>query len=130
MPDRYYGRLFDKSATADFGREAARPPSDPSAARTKNRPKPVFAIPPVPPKSFADNVIGRIVVRGVRRGGDTVPLASPTGKNQIARIIGDVSWLAYRWNKPLGTRLMLSPGQSAGEKTAFTAPGFVNTRLH
>jgi uncharacterized protein len=63
-------------------------------------------------------------------GVDTVPLAGSTGENQIARIIGDVSWLAYRWNKPLGTRLMLSPGRSAGEMTAFTAAGLLNTRLH
>jgi len=63
-------------------------------------------------------------------GVDTVPLAGSASEDQIARIIGDVSWLAYRWNKPLGTRLMISPGRSAGEITTFTAPGIVNTRIH
>jgi uncharacterized protein (UPF0210 family) len=63
-------------------------------------------------------------------GVDTLPLAGSTSENQIARIIGDVSWLAYKWNKPLGARLMPSPGRSAGEMTAFTARGLVNTRIH
>ena len=63
-------------------------------------------------------------------GVDTVPLAGATSDQQIARIIGDVSWLAYRWNKPLGSRLMPSPGRSAGEMTAFTAGGLTNTRIH
>ncbi len=63
-------------------------------------------------------------------GVDTVPLAGSTSETQIARIIGDVSWLAHRWNKPLGSRLMPSPGRSAGEMTAFTAGGLTNTRIH
>jgi hypothetical protein len=63
-------------------------------------------------------------------GVDTVPLAGSTSDQQIARIIGDVSWLAYKWNKPLGSRLMPSPGRSAGEMTAFTNRGLVNTRIH
>lgn len=63
-------------------------------------------------------------------GVDTVPLAGSTSDRQIARIIGDVSWLAYRWNKPLGARLMPSPGHSAGEMTSFTARGLVNTKIH
>ena len=63
-------------------------------------------------------------------GVDTVPLAGSTSEKQIARIIGDVSWLAYKWNKPLGARLMPSPGRSAGEMTAFTATALVNTRIH
>ena len=63
-------------------------------------------------------------------GVDTVPLAGDTSEDQIARIVGDVSWLAFKWNKPLGARLMPSPGKSAGEMTAFTAGGIVNTRIH
>ncbi|MES2294345.1 MAG: DUF711 family protein [Pseudomonadota bacterium] len=63
-------------------------------------------------------------------GVDTVPLAGSTSEKQIAHIIGDVSWLAYKWNKPLGARLMPSPGRSAGEMTAFTATALVNTRIH
>jgi len=63
-------------------------------------------------------------------GVDTVPLAGATSEKQIASIISDVSWLAFRWNKPLGARLMVSPGKSKGEMTAFTAPALVNTKLH
>jgi uncharacterized protein (UPF0210 family) len=63
-------------------------------------------------------------------GVDTVPLAGNTSEDQIARIIGDVSWLAFKWNKPLGARLMVSPGKGPGDMTAFTADGIVNTRLH
>jgi uncharacterized protein len=63
-------------------------------------------------------------------GVDTVPLPGAISEKEIARIIGDVSWLAYRWNKPLGSRLMISPGRSKGEMTEFTAPGLVNTRIH
>ena len=63
-------------------------------------------------------------------GVDTVPLPGGTSEEQIARIIGDVAWLAFKWNKPLGARLMIAPGKNAGEMTAFTADGLVNTRLH
>jgi len=40
-------------------------------------------------------------------------------EDQIARMIGDVSWLAYRWNKPLAARLMPAPGKRPGEVTEF-----------
>ncbi len=63
-------------------------------------------------------------------GVDTVPLAGNTSEKEIASIISDVSWLAYRWNKPLGSRLMVSPGKAKGEMTAFTAPALVNTKVH
>jgi uncharacterized protein (UPF0210 family) len=63
-------------------------------------------------------------------GVDTVPLPGSTSEEQIGRILGDVSWLAFKWNKPLGARLMIAPGRKAGEMTAFTADGIVNTRLH
>jgi uncharacterized protein len=63
-------------------------------------------------------------------GVDTVPLAGNTTEAQIVRVIGDVSWLAFKWNKPLGVRLMVAPGKSAGDMTAFTASGIVNTRIH
>jgi uncharacterized protein (UPF0210 family) len=63
-------------------------------------------------------------------GVDTVPLPGDASEKEIARIIGDVTWLAYRWNKPLGSRLMPSPGRKAGEMTAFTAPALVNTKIH
>jgi uncharacterized protein len=63
-------------------------------------------------------------------GVDTVPLAGDASEDTIARIIGDVSWLAFKWNKPLGARLMVAPGKKAGEMTAFTAGGLVNARIH
>ena len=63
-------------------------------------------------------------------GVDTVPLPGATSIDQIARMIGDVSWLAFRWNKPLAARLMPAPGKAAGDMTAFTALGIVNTKIH
>jgi len=52
-------------------------------------------------------------------GVDTVPLAGDTSEDAIARIIGDVATLAFKWNKPLATRLLPSPGKRAGERTEF-----------
>jgi uncharacterized protein (UPF0210 family) len=63
-------------------------------------------------------------------GVDTVPLPGNTSEAAIAHIIGDVSWLAFKWNKPLGVRLMVAPGKSSGDMTAFTASGIVNTKIH
>lgn len=53
-------------------------------------------------------------------GVDTVPLAGDTSEQVIARIVGDVTSLAYKWNKPLAVRLLPSPGKKAGEMTAFS----------
>jgi uncharacterized protein (UPF0210 family) len=63
-------------------------------------------------------------------GVDTVPLEGDASVEKIARIVGDVSWLAFKWNKPLGARLLPSPGKKAGEMTAFTAAGMINTKIH
>jgi uncharacterized protein len=52
-------------------------------------------------------------------GADTVPLPGDVTEQQIARILGDVAWLAYRWNKPLAARLLPAPGKTAGESTQF-----------
>jgi uncharacterized protein len=60
-------------------------------------------------------------------GVDTVPLPGDVTEDQIARIIGDVSWLAFRWNKPLGARLLPAPGRKAGEETDFTGGILVKT---
>jgi hypothetical protein len=62
-------------------------------------------------------------------GVDTVPLPGDASEDQIGRIIGDVTWLAYKWNKPLGARLMPAPGKKAGEMTAFTGGAIVNTKI-
>jgi uncharacterized protein (UPF0210 family) len=53
-------------------------------------------------------------------GVDTVPLAGNTSEDAIARIIGDVATLAFKWNKPLAARLLPAPGKKAGEMTEFS----------
>ena len=53
-------------------------------------------------------------------GVDTVPLAGDTSEDAIARIIGDVATLAFKWNKPLATRLLPAPGKKVGEMTEFS----------
>jgi len=50
----------------------------------------------------------------------TVPLAGDTSESAIARIIGDVATLAFKWNKPLAARLLPAPGKKAGEMTEFS----------
>jgi hypothetical protein len=53
-------------------------------------------------------------------GVDTVPLAGDTSEDAIARIIGDVATLAFKWNKPLATRLLPAPGKKVGDLTEFS----------
>ena len=53
-------------------------------------------------------------------GVDTVPLAGDTSEDAIARIIGDVATLAFKWNKPLAARLLPAPGKKVGELTEFS----------
>ena len=60
-------------------------------------------------------------------GVDTVPLPGDVTEEQIARILGDVAWLAYRWNKPLAARLLPAPGKRAGERTEFSLGALTNT---
>src|SRR5215831_2322636 len=62
-------------------------------------------------------------------GVDTVPLPGDVTEDQIARIISDVSWLAYRWNKPLGVRLLPAPGKHAGDQTEFSGSALVKTTI-
>jgi hypothetical protein len=52
-------------------------------------------------------------------GVDTVPLAGDTSEESIARIVGDVATLAFKWNKPLAARLLPVPGRKAGDMTKF-----------
>ena len=52
-------------------------------------------------------------------GVDTVPLPGDTSEAAIARIVGDVATLAFKWNKPLAVRLLPAPGKKAGEMTEF-----------
>ena len=53
-------------------------------------------------------------------GVDTVPLPGDTSEETIARIVGDVATLAYKWNKPLAARLLPAPGKKAGDTTEFS----------
>ncbi len=53
-------------------------------------------------------------------GVDTVPLPGDTSEAAIARIVGDVATLAFKWNKPLAARLLPAPGKKAGEMTEFS----------
>ena len=62
-------------------------------------------------------------------GADTVPLPGDVTEEQIARILGDVAWLAYKWNKPLAARLLPAPGKQAGQPTEFTGGALTNTTV-
>jgi uncharacterized protein len=53
-------------------------------------------------------------------GVDTVPLPGEVSEDAIARIVGDVATLAFKWNKPLAARLLPSPGRKVGELTEFS----------
>ena len=52
-------------------------------------------------------------------GLDTVPLPGDVSEEQLARILGDVASLAYKWKKPLTARLLPIKGKSVGEKSEF-----------
>ncbi len=62
-------------------------------------------------------------------GLDTIPLPGDVSEEQLARIIGDVAVLAYKWHKPLTARLQPVRGRKAGEETQFDSPYMVNARL-
>ncbi|MBZ5597772.1 MAG: DUF711 family protein [Acidobacteriia bacterium] len=59
-------------------------------------------------------------------GLDTVPLPGDVTEDQLARIIGDMATLAYKWRKPLSARLQPVAGKKAGEKTEFNNPHLVD----
>ena len=59
-------------------------------------------------------------------GLDTVPLPGDVTEEQLARIIGDMATLAYKWHKPLSARLQPVAGKKAGEKTEFNNPHLVD----
>jgi uncharacterized protein (UPF0210 family) len=62
-------------------------------------------------------------------GLDTVPLPGDVSEERIARILGDVAMLAYKWKKPLSARLLPVPGKKPGDRTEFDDPFLVNTTL-
>ena len=58
-----------------------------------------------------------------------VPLPGDTGEDRLARIVGDVAALAFKWNKPLAARLLPVPGKKAGDRTEFEDARMANTIL-
>lgn len=62
-------------------------------------------------------------------GLDIVPVPGNISERQLARIIGDVASLAYKWNKPLNAHLLPVKGKNAGERTDFHNPLLVNAIL-
>jgi uncharacterized protein (UPF0210 family) len=62
-------------------------------------------------------------------GADTVPLPGDVSEEQIARILADVAWLAYKWNKPLAARLLPAPGKQPGQQTEFSGGALTNTMV-
>jgi uncharacterized protein len=66
------------------------------------------------------NVDSLLAYSAVCAGGlDTIPLRGDITEDQLARMLGDVASLAYKWNKPLAARLLPVPGAKAGDRTNF-----------
>jgi uncharacterized protein (UPF0210 family) len=63
-------------------------------------------------------------------GLDTVPLPGDVSTEQMARILGDVASLAWKWKKPLSARLQPVWGKKAGDRTEFSSGFLFNTTLH
>ena len=62
-------------------------------------------------------------------GLDTVPLPGDVSEDQLARILGDVASLAWKWKKPLTARLLPIAGKKAGDRTEFDSQYLFNTKL-
>ena len=62
-------------------------------------------------------------------GLDAVPFPGDISIEQMARIMGDVASLAWKWKKPLTARLQPVQGRKAGEPTQFDSPYLFNTTL-
>jgi len=77
------------------------------------------------------NLDSMLAYSAVCAGGlDTVPLPGDVSEEQLARILGDVASLAYKWNKPLAARLLPAPGKKPGDRTEFTESEFLkNTKV-
>ena len=76
------------------------------------------------------NIDSLLAYSAVCAGGlDTVPLPGDITEEQIARIVGDVASLAWKWRKPLAARLLPAPGKKAGDRTEFTDSRMANTLI-
>ncbi len=60
-------------------------------------------------------------------GLDTIPLPGDITEERLARIMGDVASLAWKWRKPLAARLLPAPGKGPGDRTAFSDDRMANT---
>ena len=76
------------------------------------------------------NIDSLLAYSAVCAGGlDTVPLPGDITEEQVARILGDVASLAYKWRKPLAARLLPAPGKKPGDRTAFSDSRMANTTV-
>jgi hypothetical protein len=75
----------------------------------------------------ADDLLAYSAVCGT--GLDAVPFPGDIGVEQMARIMGDVAALAWKWKKPLSVRLQPVQGRKPGEQTEFNSPYLFNTTL-
>jgi uncharacterized protein (UPF0210 family) len=74
------------------------------------------------------NMDSLLAYSAVCAGGlDTIPLPGDISEERLARILGDVASLAYKWQKPLAARLLPAPGKKAGDRTAFEDARMANT---
>src|SRR5271170_2659071 len=64
-----------------------------------------------------DDVLAYSAVCGT--GLDTIPLPGDISEEQLARIMGDVASLAWKWHKPLSARLLPVKGKKSGDTTEF-----------
>jgi hypothetical protein len=74
-----------------------------------------------------DSVLAYSAVCGT--GLDTIPLPGDITEEQIARMIGDMATLAFKWHKPLSARLQPVAGKKPGDRTEFDDPLLVNATL-
>ncbi|MFL6576883.1 MAG: DUF711 family protein, partial [Povalibacter sp.] len=63
-------------------------------------------------------------------GLDTVPLPGDVSEERLAKILGDVAALAWKWHKPLTARLQPVKNKKPGEQTDFDSQYLFNTTLH
>jgi len=74
------------------------------------------------------NLDSLLAYSAVCAGGlDTVPLPGDITEERLARILGDVASLAYKWQKPLAARLLPVPGGKVGDRTDFGDARMMNT---
>jgi uncharacterized protein (UPF0210 family) len=62
-------------------------------------------------------------------GLDTIPLPGDVTEEQLAKMIGDMASLAFKWHKPLSARLLPVQGKKPGDRTEFDDPFLVNAVL-